>query len=235
MRSSQMHFTHRIFTTICGISLAAGFVAVRAQADEWDKLTTLTVHEPIQVQDKVLEPGKYVFKLVDSSSDRHIVRIFNGDQSQVVDTLLAIPNYRLHPSGHSQFEFWETPPGRAKALRAWFYPGDNFGQEFTYPKHLALLTPPPAPMTSQAAMAPEPAPVAPPLVAAPQSETAELQPEQPQEMAQNTAPAPEPQAVPAENEAPSKLPKTASAFPTIGFVGLSSLGLYALLRLRRVA
>ncbi len=232
MKPSQMHFTHKLFATVCGISLAAGFVAVRAQADQWDKLTTLTVHEPIQVQDKVLEPGKYVFKLVDSASDRHIVRIFNSDQSQVVDTLLAIPNYRLHPSGHSQFEFWETPPGRAKALRAWFYPGDNFGQEFTYPKHLAMLTPPAAP---QAAMAPEPAPVAPPLVAAPQPAAAELQPEQPQEMAQNTAPAPEPQAAPAENEIPRKLPKTASTLPAIGFAGLSLLGLYGLLRLRRVA
>jgi hypothetical protein len=25
------------------------------------------------------------------------------------------------------------------ALRAWFYPGDNFGQEFPYPKHLATM------------------------------------------------------------------------------------------------
>jgi hypothetical protein len=32
------------------------------------------------------------------------------------------------------FRFWETPAGKPKAIRAWFYPGDNFGQEFAYPK-----------------------------------------------------------------------------------------------------
>ena len=49
-------------------------------------------------------------------------------------TILAIPNYRLQPTGKTVFTFWETPPGQPKALRAWFYPGDNFGQEFAYPK-----------------------------------------------------------------------------------------------------
>ena len=33
--------------------------------------------------------------------------------------------------------FWEVPAGQPKALRAWFYPGDNDGQEFAYPKEEA--------------------------------------------------------------------------------------------------
>jgi hypothetical protein len=53
-------------------------------------------------------------------------------------TILAIPNYRLQPTGKTVFTFWETPPGQPKALRAWFYPGDNFGQEFAYPKSAAV-------------------------------------------------------------------------------------------------
>jgi hypothetical protein len=48
------------------------------------------------------------------------------------------PNYRLEPTGKTVFSFWETPPGQPKAMRAWFYPGDNFGQEFVYPKHRAF-------------------------------------------------------------------------------------------------
>jgi hypothetical protein len=51
------------------------------RADEWNKLTVLTVNQPIQVTDKLLDPGQYVFKLLDSSSDRPIVQIFNADQT----------------------------------------------------------------------------------------------------------------------------------------------------------
>jgi hypothetical protein len=104
------------------------------QADEWNKKTILTVNESISVPNKVLPPGKYVMKLMDSQSNRHIVQIFDGDETHLITTILAIPNYRLEPTGKTQFQFWETPPGQPKALRAWFYPGDNFGQEFAYPK-----------------------------------------------------------------------------------------------------
>ena len=78
-----------------------------------------------------------MIKLVDSLSDRHIVRILNENEDAVITTVLAIPNWRLQPTGKTEFMFWETPAGNPPALRAWFYPGDNFGQEFAYPKGLA--------------------------------------------------------------------------------------------------
>ena len=119
--------------TLCGIAITS-IAAFRAQADEWDKKTTLTIDQPTRVANQLLEPGKYVFKLV-NHTNRHVVQIFNEDQSRLVETVIAVPDYRLQPTGKSQFVFWETPEGSAKALRAWFYPGDNFGQEFPYPKH----------------------------------------------------------------------------------------------------
>jgi hypothetical protein len=132
---TQPIFNGSRHSALCCLAILAGLAAVPARADSWDKKTILTVNEPIQVRDTLLQPGQYVFKLLDSASDRHIVQIFNADQSQIVQTLIAIPNYRLEPTGDSRFAMWETPPGTARALRAWFYPGDNFGQEFRYPKH----------------------------------------------------------------------------------------------------
>ena len=85
----------------------------------------------------MLQPGTYVMKLVDSQADRHIVRIMNEKEDEVITTILAIPNYRLKPTDQSRFQFWETPAGNPRALRAWFYPGDNFGQEFAYPKGMS--------------------------------------------------------------------------------------------------
>lgn len=134
MTFSRIH-ARPFLTLACCIAMVGGIAGSRAQADEWNKRTVLTTNQPIQVTDKVLDPGQYVFMLDNSNSDRHIVRIFNADQSRLIETVMAVPDYRIQPTGNSRFMFYETPPGTAPALRAWFYPGDNFGQEFPYPKH----------------------------------------------------------------------------------------------------
>jgi LPXTG-motif cell wall-anchored protein len=233
----------------CGAALTASIVTFGAKADEWDKKTILTVNQPIQVRDTLLEPGQYVFKLVNSNSDRHIVQIFNADQSHIINTVLAIPKQRMEPTGDSQFTFYETPSGTARALRAWFYRGDTVGQEFPYPRHLkevALLEPPPP------APAPEPTrvqPVQPAPASQPQSMTKEPttgeppKDTQPLETAQSTPPPaslqPPPAAAPTDGQAdrqqPEELPKTASPYPLIGLSGLVLLGLSGLLRLKRSA
>jgi LPXTG-motif cell wall-anchored protein len=221
-------------TIFCGMALAASVVTTAARADEWNKKTVLTVNDTIQVTDTVLPPGQYVLKLLDSQSDRHIVQIFNSDQTHIINTVLAVPAQRLRPTGNTEFTFWETPPGSARALRMWYYPGDNFGQEFPYPKHLqqiAMVTTPapapapaPAPVESNAAPAPVEPPAQPEAVQTPEP-AAEPQPE----VAQNTAPA-EPQPQPAQ---PTELPKTGSPYPAFGISGALLLGLAGLLRLRR--
>jgi len=250
MSSHSLISSRKILAAFCGVGLAAGILAVRAQADPWDKKTILTVNKSFQVQDRLLPAGTYVFKLLDSSANRHVVQILNEDQSHIIDTVMAIPNYRLQPTGHSRFTFWETPPGAAPALRAWFYPGDNFGQEFRYPKHVAMLQTleqtegtrinkqteeTKRTETESSADREAPAPVP-----APQAAETTTTPEQPVEMAQNApppappAPAAEPQSAPPP-ERPQQLPKTASPYPLVGLGGMFSLALSGLLRLIRQA
>ena len=86
----------------------------------------------------VLPAGTYVFKILDSQSDRHIVQIFNADETQIYATILAIPNYRLKATDKTVITFRERPAGEPEALRAWFYPGRNWGEEFVYPKAKAM-------------------------------------------------------------------------------------------------
>jgi hypothetical protein len=221
---------------VIGTGLVATSFVPKAHADAWDKKTIVTVNEPIIAGNKVLEPGTYVWKLLDSQSDRHIVQIFDKDQRHLEETILAIPNYRLEPTGKTQFAFWETPAGVPKAVRAWFYPGDNFGQEFAYPKklvaQLASAAPVPVPMTYAQ---PEPAPAEP-------APTVQPAPE-PQPAPAAVAPAPEPevqQTAPQQNTQQNTtvthvpvpqqtLPHTASFNPLIGLLGLASLGLSGLL------
>lgn len=238
MRSSKPFLVKSLLAGACA-SMIGLAVMPMLHADEWNKRTIVTVDQPIIAGNKVLEPGTYVWKLVDSPSNRNIVRIYNQDESQLETTVLAIPNYKLHPSGKTQFEFWETPAGVPKAVRAWFYPGDNFGQEFAYPKklvaQLASARPTPIPTNYNPPVAeskPEPAPA--PAPAAEPTPEPVMQPEpQPQEMAQNTAPeqAEPVQAEPAPAAEPATLPKTASYGPLVGLIGVFSLGLAGILTL----
>ena len=93
--------------------------------------------EPVQVPGVVLPAGTYVFKLADVQGDRNVVQIFNADQTQVIATILAIADYHDTPSDKTIVTFDERPSDEPEALKSWFYPGDEYGQEFVYPKQKA--------------------------------------------------------------------------------------------------
>jgi LPXTG cell wall anchor motif len=111
------------------------------KGQNWDKKTTVTFSAPVEIPGvgaQVLPAGKYTFRLLDSASDRHIVQIFNEREDHIFATILAIPNYRLKPTSRTVMTFRERAAGEPQAIRSWFYPGDNFGQEFVYPKMRAI-------------------------------------------------------------------------------------------------
>ena len=227
----------QLVLAVASIGLLGVAIAPSARADEWNKKTILTVNETIQVPNKVLPPGTYVIKLLDSPSNRHVVQIFDGDETHLLTTILAIPNYRLQPTGKTVFGFWETPPGQPKALRAWFYPGDNFGQEFAYPKSAAVQIAasahsavPTTEVTEPSEMATAPVTSTP----APKQETAEAAPA-PEPQPEAAAPAPAPEPAPTPDPAPQELPKTASPYPLIGLAGLLSLAMFLVLRVVRTS
>jgi LPXTG-motif cell wall-anchored protein len=231
--------------SVAAIALAVTTLAPRAKADDYNKRTLLTVKQTIQIKDTVLEPGQYVLQLQESDSDRHIVELFNRDRTHILGTYITLPRYRVHDPDKSTFTFWETPPGTAKALRAWYYPGNGMGEEFPYPNTHHMLasaeTPAPAPAPSAAVT---PAPALPAAAPAPEAAMPEVtQPEAPapaETPAPSAAPAPEPAPNPpaqadtqANQAAPAELPKTGSRYPLFGIAGVSLLALAGLLRTRR--
>lgn len=226
---------------LLGAALIAAAVTPSVKADQWNKKTVITINEPVQMPSccnpghmVVLQPGTYVLALVDSLSDRHIVRVFEKDEKTVITTILAIPNYRLQATGGSTFQFWETPAGQPRAMRAWFYPGDNFGQEFAYYKTQSIEI-------ARVAQAPVPAVVAETeaeLKTAPVVVVDEKGEEKPLPVETVLAkseppvqPAPEPTVTTPQvttpvyeaPAAPAKLPDTASPFPLFGLIGLGSV------------
>ena len=126
---------------LCCFVFAALAIAPVIKADDHDKKTVLTFSEPFEVPGvdaQILPAGTYVFKILDSWSDRNIVQIFNADETHVYTTILAIANYRLKATDKTVLTFGERPAGQPEAIKAWFYPGQTWGQEFVYPKKRAI-------------------------------------------------------------------------------------------------
>jgi len=209
------------------LSVFGVLLAPHAGADAWNKKTVLTFTQPLEIPGQVLPAGTYTFTLVDSLSDRNIVRITNAD-GHVIATILAINNCRLAPTEKTVIKFEERSGDNPEALKAWFYPGDNFGQEFVYPKRravqLAIAAKEPIPAVAADTLPADLKAV--PLVA----ETPD-QRELPLDQVIQTAP------LVAQNTAPAsvtgssqQLPKTASSLPLIALLGMASLGVAFVLK-----
>jgi hypothetical protein len=110
------------------------FFELAAHADESDQATTITFSQPIQIPGQVLPAGTYLFKLVDSDSDRNLVQIFNADRTVLYATVQTIETERQDPTGHTVVSLAEQGTGQPDALLKWFYPGRETGNEFLYPK-----------------------------------------------------------------------------------------------------
>jgi len=131
-------------TTAFCVTLMGAALAPGAKADDWNEKTTVTFSGPVEIPGVhltgwgVLPAGTYVFKVLDSQTDRHIVQIFSSDEKICYATILAIPNYRLKATDKTVITFRERPAGEPEALRAWFYPGKNWGEQFVYPRSKAV-------------------------------------------------------------------------------------------------
>lgn len=241
------------WTSLCllgGLVMTAA--ATKAHADAWNKKTYITISQSIEVPGAVLTPGKYVFKLLDSPSNRHIVQIMNAEENHVYATNLAIPKQRMEPADKTILIFYEVRGGGPEPVRAWFYPGDTIGQEFAYPKkraaEIALAVKQDVPVLAESRQPVEPVMGPPPAdtsasSSAARTETEEATPEpEPQPPSPEAAaaepaepvaeqpqqPAAEPQ--PADTPAEPSMPRTAGYTATLGLAGLCCLGVAAALR-----
>jgi hypothetical protein len=240
---------------VCLALVAVAFSPL-AKADDWDKKTRITFSAPVEIPGVhlegwgVLPAGTYVFKLLDSRSDRHIVQIFSEDELTVYATILAIPNYRLKATDKTVMTFNERPLGQPEALRAWFYPGRNWGDEFVYPKakaiELARVTKTPVLFVAAELPVEVPAPIklteAPMVAALVQARVLAIKPTGEEVVLAEVITPPPAQVTEVAAVAPvssvlSRLPDTASNVPLIAVFGLLafvSAGIVASLRRRAV-
>jgi hypothetical protein len=127
----------RSITAVACTALLLGAASTTAQTS--DRTTFVTFSGPVSIPGKTLPAGTYTFRLADSPADRHIVQIFDKEQSKILATLLAVPAERNQAEGEPVITFRETPADRPPALRYWYYAGEKSGNEFVYPKSQAMM------------------------------------------------------------------------------------------------
>jgi LPXTG-motif cell wall-anchored protein len=220
------------------IALAAAFclvfiasmMAPSASAQNGDRKSVVTFSEPVEIPGgTVLPAGTYFFKLLNSDSGRWVVQIFNENQTHTYATVITVQDFRYHPTDKGVMTFAERPAGQPPAIKEWFFPGENFGREFVYPKNRALqlakqvnepvlsmpgetaeTITPQTPVTAYSATGEEVAPATVIQTEAPA----------PPPAAPATAPAPVQDTTPVTS---SPLPTTASSDPAIGLFGLLAM------------
>lgn len=124
-----------VFALLACFAMANGLAAQPS-----NKKTKVTFSGPIEIPNAhtksgvmALPAGTYIFTLLESSTNRNIVRIDDAN-GKVLSIILAINDYRLNASSKTVMYFSESAAGRPVALKSWFYPGDNYGNRFVYPK-----------------------------------------------------------------------------------------------------
>jgi hypothetical protein len=120
----------------CALAFVVSLAGTSASAQEpTNQITYFTFSAPFELPGgKTLPAGKYVFKIVDSPSNRHVVQVMSEDQQTMHAMLLAIPAQRMDPADEPEVRFMEAEANMAPAVRTWWYPGRTIGHEFIYPK-----------------------------------------------------------------------------------------------------
>ena len=197
-----------------------------AQGSTVQRDTKLAVSEATQVGPVLLDPGSYTLRVHDFKGGKVQVNIVRDSDQKMMGTATAMRarrNLDTNQQADNQTQFTYTTFNGHPAVATWYYPGDEWGEQFVYGKETiaantgdVTVTQTPAPTASTSTMAESRPPAPAPVV--------EERREEPAPVEAAPAPAPAPAAT---------LPKTASSTPLIGLLGALSLAGAAAVRFGR--
>ena len=118
---------NRFKTTAAMLGLLTAGFAPSMRADDSNKETRITINQPLQVQDVLLAPGQYVLKLIDHG----LVSIYNADGTKPEGIVSGWSAYRIDAGDKKLITVSQSQGNQPATLKYWFYPGDNFGLEFS--------------------------------------------------------------------------------------------------------
>ena len=124
----------KAFRAILGLSLGATLYASTALAQPEDKRTYFTFSAPIALPGATLPAGRYLFRIVDTTSTRKVIQVLSDDGKKPFAMANTIPDVRRDAPKDATVAFYETPAGAPAAVKTWWYPGETTGYQFIYPR-----------------------------------------------------------------------------------------------------
>ena len=116
-------------------------LAITQSVEAQQRRTKVRFNAPIEIPNPntptgvmVLPPGEYMFALAETGTSHHVVRVTDPTGRTVHSQVLTIPDYRLNATSKTVMYLGERPAGQPLAIKSWFYPGNNMGERFIYPK-----------------------------------------------------------------------------------------------------
>jgi hypothetical protein len=128
----------KTLAVVVGIVVLSFALVPKVNASDFDQKTIVTFNQPVEVPGKVLVPGTYVFKVLDTAGTRDVVQVLDKSETHVIGTFLTIPTEMSKPPERPFIRFSERASGSPEAIEAWFYPGHTDGHEFVYPREHAV-------------------------------------------------------------------------------------------------
>jgi hypothetical protein len=125
-------------TSVCAAAIVWTVSAGPASAQTMDSRTEFTFNTPVELPGTTLPPGTYIFRFADATTSRAVLQVMAKDSTnKSYGMFMTINAIRPRASDNAELRFLETPAGTPAAVKTWWYPGNTTGREFIYPKSQA--------------------------------------------------------------------------------------------------
>ena len=116
-----------MFLTLISIAVALPALAQN------ESVMDVHVDKTVAIPGNILQPGNYVFRLVDSASSPYDVGVFSAHFKTFYGYIPVFPAYRSSEGGS---QITATAPDKSGLARinSWFFPGQQEGYRFIYSK-----------------------------------------------------------------------------------------------------
>ena len=98
------------------LALAAAALVPACYSQDPARRTVIDVPYAVQVDSTVLQPGRYVIRVM-NPSDANVVNIFSADEKTVVATIVGVPVFRSEEAvdkAGTKTEFWFSSPASVR-------------------------------------------------------------------------------------------------------------------------
>ena len=102
-------------------------------AGQWSDRTTIKFDSPIMIPGATIQPGSYVFELLDRDSSLHVIQIRNAE-GKIIGVANAVPAKRAETTEGTVLLFSPTTSGTMAVMRGWYPSGGRHGYVFVYDK-----------------------------------------------------------------------------------------------------